>query len=201
MAYWAPWVAHPTAALKLSGQDLGEFVKFVPTIGRAFPRQMFYFSPLAVSLILVLLAAHPHLPYPRWFRSILLFGALAVLAGLLPPVWGHPSDLWVPEFRAQAIAFLFGVVVVLGHGALRQLTTRLALWILGALGGIALVVSLGAFWAVKGRIWSAYGTPHIYLGWGFWAEHLAWATAVLASATLLWGLRQAREERSKRSDA
>jgi hypothetical protein len=32
LGYFGPWVDHKTAALVLTGQDMGEFVKFLPEV-------------------------------------------------------------------------------------------------------------------------------------------------------------------------
>ena len=46
-AYWLPWIDHRSAALKLSGQDLGEFVKFLPEIRTHIFKQVIYnLSPI-----------------------------------------------------------------------------------------------------------------------------------------------------------
>jgi hypothetical protein len=173
-AYWLPWVGHPTAALKLSGQDLGEFVKFVPEIGPSFPRQIFYIPPLFCTLCLVLLAANHETQYPRWLRVGLLACALLLLPGLLPPAWGHPRELFMPEFRLQGLAVVIGALVILGHGLLRLIPGRGLPWTVGALALVALVLPQAAFWTVKGRVWAIYATPSIHLGWGLWLHIAAW---------------------------
>lgn len=185
LTYWSPWVAHRAAALELSGQDLGEFAKFVPGIqdGQVSPpRQLFYLPPLACSLCLVLLAASPGLAYRRWLRIAMLALAVVSLTGLLPPVWGGPRDLFTPEFRLQGLALTFGLLVALGHGALRRLpSTALAASVL-LLALVALVPTQWAFWTIRPQIWAAYGTSTVHVGWGIWANVAAWvATAILAA--------------------
>jgi len=174
VAYWSPWIGHPSAALKLSGQDLGEFVKFVPEIGPSFPRQIFYIPPLSSSLCLVLLAANRETRYPRWTRIGLLACALLLLPGLLPPAWGHPRDLFVPEFRLQGLAATLGVLVILGHGLLRPIPRRAAMRVLAALALLALALPQAAFWIIRDRLWAIYQTPSIHLGWGLWLHVVAW---------------------------
>jgi hypothetical protein len=188
ISYWAPWVDHDTAALKLSGQDLGEFVKFIPDIRRGemrFPRQLFYLPPFVCVVCLVLLSTSRQLPYPRWLRIGMLFAAILLLPGLLPPAWGHPRDLFTREFRLQGIALLLGLLLIAAHGVLRSLSRRtlsLALVVLALLG---LVPAQWAFWAIRPHIWTAYNTPTIYLGWGLWLDIAGWA-ALLAATVLLY---------------
>ena len=187
VAYWGPWVDHPSAALKLSGQDLGEFVKFIPTVDPAFPRQLFYLPPLACSLCLVLLSTArssttlSFASYPRWVRVCMLAGALLLLPGLLPPAWGHPKELLAPEFRLQGLAVIAGLVAVLGHGLARLIPHRVTRLLILALSAIALVAPQVAFWSIHRRLWSVYGTPTIRLGWGLWLHAVAWLGAILAT--------------------
>ncbi|MBN1639931.1 MAG: hypothetical protein JXA09_01755 [Anaerolineae bacterium] len=187
IAYWAPWVDHDAAALKLSGQDLGEFVKFLPEIRRGaqhFPRQVFYLPAFTATCALVLLATARSLPYPRWLRVLLLAWAALLLPGLLPPAWGRVRELFAPEFRLQGLALFAGVLLIAAHGLLARLP-RAAL--AAALSGLALCGLLPAqiaFWAIRARIWAAYGTPSLRLGWGLLLHLVAWiALLVLAWAT------------------
>ena len=188
LSYWAPWVDHNTAALRLSGQDLGEFVKFLPGLpsGRGpFARQLFYLPPFVCSVGLVLLSTSSTLVYRRWARVLMLGVALALLPGLLPPVWGHPRELLTSEFRLQAIALGVGLAVVLAHAVFRQLPPGLLGAVLAALALAALIPAQCAFWVIRPRIWAAYNTPTIRLGWGLWL-HITSLTAIpIASAVLL----------------
>jgi hypothetical protein len=188
VAYWMPWVDHDAAALKLSGQDLGEFVKFLPSIRRGqarFPRQLFYLPPIAFTLCLVLLVANPELSYPRWMRISMLFLALFPLPGLLPPAWGHPAQLFTSEFRIQGIAFVLGLISVLVHGWLRRISPAVLITMLGILALFALILPQSAFWAIRPRIWAAYDTPTIRLGWGLWLSVVSWIGVIGCAGTFL----------------
>jgi len=187
VSYWAPWIDHDTAALKLSGQDLGEFVKFLPDIRRGemrFPRQLFYLPPFVCVVCLVLLSTNRQLPYPRWLRAGMLLAAILVLPGLLPPAWGHPRDLFTKEYRLQGIALLLGLLLIAAHGALRSLSRRTLSLALTVLTLVGLVPAQWAFWAIRPHIWTAHSTPTIRLGWGLWLAIAAWATLLFAAALL-----------------
>jgi hypothetical protein len=187
ISYWAPWVDHDTAALKLSGQDLGEFVKFIPDIRREemrFPRQLFYLPPFVCVVCLVLLSTNRRLPYPRWLRAGMLLAAILLLPGLLPPAWGHPRDLFTREFRLQGIALLLGLLLVAAHGALRSLSRRTLSLALVVLALVGLIPAQWAFWAIRPHIWTAYNTPTIHLGWGLWLDIAAWASLLFTAALL-----------------
>jgi hypothetical protein len=188
LSYWAPWVDHDTAALRLSGQDLGEFVKFLPGFRSAkgpFARQLFYLPPFVCLVSLVLLSTSPTLVYPRWLRVGMLGVALALLPGLLPPVWGHPRELLTSEFRLQAIALGVGLAVVLAHAVFRQVPPGLLGTTLVGLALVALIPAQCAFWVIRPRIWAAYNTPTIRLGWGLWLHITSWAGILITSAVLL----------------
>jgi hypothetical protein len=199
VAYWAPWVWHHSAALKLSGQDLGEFVKFIPETGPTFPRQLFYVPPFVCSLCLVLLAANRSVApdrksYPRWLRVGMLACALLLLPGLLPPAWGHPRELFLPEFRLQGFAVLVGALAVLGHGLLRRIPARAMGLVVGMLALLALVLPQAAFWAIRSSLRAVYHTPTIRIGWGLWLHCAAWV-GVLAGAWLTISSQAATEEK------
>jgi len=195
LTYWAPWIDHDAAALKLSGQDMGEFVKFLPdpqegertgnvNIG-PLPRQLFYVPPFACVACLVLLAANRQMVYRRWVRGGMLVCALLLLPGLLPPAWGHPKELFTAEYRLQGIALALSFLLILGHGAFRMVSLRGLAVAVSLLALTALVASQSVFWANVNRLWSAYNTPTVRLGWGLWLHIVAWL-GVIASAAYIY---------------
>lgn len=199
VAFWAPWVDHTAAALRVSGQDLGEFVKFIPAIRRGelfFPRQVFYVPALALAVVLVLLSVSRHLPYRGWLRAAMLAASIAVLPGLLPPAWGHPRELMGPEFRLQGIGLLLGAGIVAAHGLFRRLPLRAFAIVILVLAIPALVAPQGAFWAIRARIWAAYGVSRLRLGWGLWLHIVAWLGVAACAVTLL-GWAQGDRSRSE----
>lgn len=177
LSYWLPWVAHPTAALKLSGQDMGEFVKFIPAFRSGeigVPRQLFYMPPLVCTLVLTLIGINRALPWPRGLRVVLLGLALLLLPGLLPPVWGTPKDWFTAEFRLQGLALVLGSAFVVAHGAFRRLSLTWLSWLIMILALIGLFPAQWAFWQFKPYVWAVYNTPTIRVGWGVWLNGLAW---------------------------
>ena len=183
-AYWGPWVDHDAAALKLSGQDMGEFVKFIPEISARqvrFPRQLFYLPPFVCAICMVLLAANQHLVYPRWLRVGMLGLALILLPGLLPPVWSHPKEWFAAEYRLQGIALALGAMTIMAHGLFRNVSTPTLALILGVLALTGLVPVQWAFWVIKPRVWAVYDTPTVRLGWGLWLSTAAWAGLAISS--------------------
>ncbi len=191
LSYWLPWVDHPAAALKLSGQDMGEFIKFIPAFRDGavkFSRQLFYLPPLICTLALTLCGINRHLPYGRWLRVAALGVALLLLPGLLPPVWGTPKDWFNAEFRWQGLALILGALFVLAHGAFRRLPLRWLTLSLVLLALIGLLPAQWAFWRIRPSVWAAYNTPTIRIGWGLWLHCTAWIglTAMAVLLNLRW---------------
>jgi hypothetical protein len=182
-SYWAPWIDHDAAALRLTGQDMGEFVKFLPASREGHqnvrkgqvPRQLFYVPPLVSGLCLVLLAANAQLGYPIWLRAVLIGWSALLLLGLLPPVWGHPRELIAGDFRLQGYALVLGILLVLGHGLFRKLSLGVLVSLVSILSATALSITQSAFWLIRPRLWAAGNSPTLSLGWGLWLHIAAWA--------------------------
>jgi hypothetical protein len=150
VGYFGPWVAHPTAALTLTGPDLGEFVKFLPQ-GAPGWRQLFYAPVIAVVATIALLARS----YPWLVRGPLL------------PAWNVPA-LRTTEFRVQTVALLGCWALLLGHEWLGRLPRKV-------LGGVVALIAVAAAVVVVwqyaetrlaiGQVYSANAAPPA-VGWG-----------------------------------
>ena len=167
VGYYGPWIAHRTAALTLTGSDMGEFVKFLPGVldgSLQVTRQVFYLPPVAVALSVSLLVGSRALGYPWLLRTLALVLSVVVSFQLLPPAWS-PSSLVTPEFRPQPIAM--GLCWLASAGFL--LWGRLPLWLSGllsfGLAGFAGALSVWQLLIVKPAIDAAYGAPSA-VGWG-----------------------------------
>ena len=112
--YWAPWLTHPTAALRLSGFDLAEWVMFLPGVldGSLPLSRLDFLLPLAgLAVALSLAAAHTRPSTGGWRRGgwrILPGGALWALALVcaalvLPPYEILRDRAYWPEFQTQFI--------------------------------------------------------------------------------------------------
>jgi len=161
---YGPWVAHKTAALALSGTDLGEFVKFLPD--GTVVRQLFYLPPLAVVIGVALLACSRQMGYPPPLRLLLLVLAIPVSLQLLPPAWS-PASLITPEFRLQTAVVGFCWLLLLASPLLGRLPVRFTGLLTGALAIAAAGLAAWQFLAVKPAIDRLYGTPPP-IGWGFY---------------------------------
>ncbi len=183
--YYGAWIAHPTAALTLSGADMAEFVKFLPSVldgSLQVFRQLFYLPPLVVGVTIALLIASPRLLLPVYVRAIVLVLAIPVTLQLLPPAWSIAS-LRSPEFMLQTLAMV-GCWLLL---AISWLLGRLPiLWSgVGAavLGLASLALCAWHMSLVKPAIDPIYGiAPGI--GWGFWLCMTGLAVVSLAGLGL-----------------
>lgn len=197
--YLGPWVDHRAAALVLSGQDMGEFVKFLPEVreGKVFmERLLFYLPPLAVAVGLALLAGmrdrEGRLAYP-WPVAILLAAAVwPVSLTLLSPVWS-PAVLTGEEFRLQFFAFLFCLAL-----SVLRLPVRVKMlpgWVLPVVVGVlCLVAVLLATWQflyIKPVVDLAYGQS-VRIGWGFLLSVVGLAAAAGVALWSAWRVRSVR---------
>jgi len=198
VGYFGPWVDHKTAALVLTGQDMGEFVKFLPEVrAGAVPmiREFFYLPPFAAALGLILLMSTKRLTYPLVVRALMLLAVLGLAWAMLPPVW-TPQLLVTAEFRKQTVAIAFCLLLLIIHPVLRNLPLRLMAVALRHAQDTAMTVLaiLGAgpplwqFFSIREVVNRAYGWP-VQVGWGLWIMVLGFLV-VMAGAVALFGTRE-----------
>jgi hypothetical protein len=186
VGYFGPWVDHKTAALVLTGQDMGEFVKFLPEVrtGTApMIREFFYLPPFAAALCLILLMANRRLAYPPVIRAIMLLAVLGLAWAMLPPVW-TPQLLITAEFRKQTVAIAFCLLLLIIHPVLRPLSPRLIALAMMVLALLGAGPPLWQFLAIREAVNRAYGWP-VQVGWGLWATVLGFLIVMAGAATLL----------------
>jgi len=168
IGYYGPWIAHRTAALTLTGSDMGEFVKFLPGVldgSLQATRQLFYLPPVAVVFSVALLVGNRILGYSPllWVAAIAL--AVVVSVQLLPPAWS-PASLVTSEFRLQLIALGLCWLALVSYWLLGRLPIRLTALACCGLAATAGVLSTWQLLSVKPAISATYGVaPEV--GWGY----------------------------------
>jgi hypothetical protein len=169
VGFFGPWIAHETAALTLSGVDMGEFVKFLPPVldgSLEVLRQLFYLPPMAVVFGIAMLVCSQKLRYPGPLRLLSLALAVPVSLQLLPPAWS-PFSLMTPEFRLQAVTMVVLWLLLAGT----WLWGRLSLRVLGILtGSVALGAAILSPWQLmltKPAIDEVYSST-TSIGWGLY---------------------------------
>jgi len=178
--YFGPWVAHKAAALVLTGQDMGEFVKFLPTVRSGqlrVVRELFYLPLLAGSLALVLTASNRRLQYSGPLRWLLPGLAIPTALSMLPPAW-TPQLMMTREFRLQSAA----MALCLGCIILSWLLRRAAPVVLESIT-VVLALLAGSFpvWQflkVRPALDEVYGRA-VTLGWGLWLMPVGFGLVVL----------------------
>ena len=185
--YFGPWIDHPAAGLVVTGLDLPEYMKFLPSVRNGsltLWRQGFYLPLVAVSLAWSLGAFRRDLGYGWLMRIVLLIGAAVTALNLLPPAW-TPALLRTPEFRAQALvmAACLGVALVSPFVALlpRQVSgaiiTLLATW--------TLWTPLRGFLRLLPDISLIYNAPQ-QPGWGAYLMSAGLLVLIAVGVLLCW---------------
>lgn len=167
------WAQHKTAALSLTGHELGEFTNFTPGAG-VFANEWFYLPAWAAGLALAIAAARSRRP-SAWMG---LMGAAAVSAQ-----FGLPRfERWTsPEFRLQfaVTAVCLIAVMVLGVGLrLAKRADAKAFKLAAAALPLLSSVPLVGFLAVRPFIETLYRDT-LAPGLGWWLCALAFVLAVL----------------------
>lgn len=167
--YFAAWVAHPVSGLVVTGLDLGEYVKFLPSVrsgAASIWREGFYLPLLATSLAAALAAFRSEFRY-RWpMRAVLLALSIVAALNLLPPAW-TPTRLLETEFRLQtaSLVALLGAVSVSPFLAL--LPRRIAAILVTLPTLAAIIVPAHAFFRILPEISTLYNRQ-LTAGWALW---------------------------------
>ncbi|MGQ9598371.1 MAG: hypothetical protein ACUVWZ_03035 [Anaerolineae bacterium] len=168
VGYYSPWIAHPTAALTLTGIDMGEFVKFLPQVLNGtlqVMRFLFYLPPLAVVVSVAIFVLSPRLNYPKSLRFLAYTLAILTSLQLLPPAWS-PANLLKAEFRLQTISLLASWLLLAGSWLWGRRPTLFAVLLSATISLAAGGLSTWQFWQVKPAVDLIYGLPPS-VGWGF----------------------------------
>jgi hypothetical protein len=167
--YFGPWVGHPAAGLVITGLDLGEYVKFLPTVRSSeiwLWRPGFYAPLVAVSAACSLVAYRRDMHYPWWAKALLLTMALVAALNLLPPAW-TPARLLEPEFRWQTGALILLLAALLVSPFLALLSRRVVALAVTLLVVAGIAFPLQGFFAALPSIAELYNRP-LSPAWGPW---------------------------------
>ena len=179
VGHFAPWVAHKTAVLTLSGHDLAVFTHFTPGAG-IFLNQWFYLPLWAAALIGALLADRSKSVINR----ILVAMGCAIIASLGMP--GYPqvlsayrsSDYQLQFFITLAVIVAVFALIMARAGQHARLRWGLTLAIL-----ITAIIPLGGYLAVKPAIEQLYNES-VGIGFGWWLTLAACLTGVIVLGSM-----------------
>lgn len=167
--YFGAWVAHPVSGLVVTGLDLGEYVKFLPSVRSGTTtiwREGFYLPLLAASLAATMAAFRAEFRYGWPLRGLLLALSIVAALNLLPPAW-TPTRLLETEFRLQSASLvtLLGAVSISPFLAL--LPRRLVAILVTLPTLAAIIMPARAFFQILPEISSLY-SRQLSAGWGLW---------------------------------
>lgn len=165
--YWGPWMDHRAAGLVITGLDLGELVKFLPTVRSGAVtvwREGFYWPLVAVSLGQSLVAFRIPFRYPWLGRAAMLAVAVVAALNLLPPAW-TPARMMTPEFYLQSGGIALCLAAVAVSPVLALLPHRITAATITLLCGLAIWFPVRDFLRVLPDIAALYNHSG-RLGWG-----------------------------------
>lgn len=175
--YFGPWIGHPVAGLVVTGLDLGEYVKFLPSVvgGEVtLWREGFYLPLVTASLALSLNAFRAQYGYGWPLRATLLAVAVIAALNMLPPAW-TPQRMLTPEFRLQAAAIGLCLLAVGFCPFLALLPGRLTGTIVAILATTAIWFPLQGFLRVLPDIELIFNQP----------QHAAWGPYVMIAGLVV----------------
>jgi hypothetical protein len=134
VGYFQVWLPGPGAGLQLIGIELGEWIKF---LGVGPRRDLFYLPPIAIGLLLALLAATwPNERLQTWVARLLAVAVALLAFPALAAIQLEPAREWLAR-----LLLIGSVIATTISGALlaRRLAGSSWLWLL-----MAVVALLGA---------------------------------------------------------
>jgi hypothetical protein len=174
LGHFMAWAQHKTAALTLSGHELATFTNATPHAGIFFNEG--FLLPLWASALLFVLRPGHETARANWPWLL-----LAIIVAAL----GLPA---YPELRkllgGQASDFMWQLpasVAVMALAVIAQRTAPRAHMVLTALAGIAALVAVAGFFAIRGPALEVLYRDPVIVGFGVWMT-LAGGIAALAIA-------------------
>jgi hypothetical protein len=174
VGYFLVWLPGPGAGLQLIGIELGEWIKF---LGVGPRRVLFYLPPIALGLLLALLAGTWPNDRPRTWLARLLAVAVALLAfPAVAAIQAEPASEWLARLLLIGL-----VIVVAAAGALlaRRSEAHAFLWLLMA--GVAFLGALLPTWqylAIRPVVEGIMRRPPA-VGPGVWLNAAGFALAAI----------------------
>lgn len=169
VGYFGSWIGNPVAGLVVTGLDMGEYIKFLPSIidgSIQIWREGFYLPLVAVSLTLSLQVFRVELRYGWAMRALLIAVAIIAALNLLPPAW-TPQRMLTAEFRQQFTAIGLLLVAVAFSPFLALLPQKVAGTIITIMALSAVWIPTRGFLSVLPDISLVYNRPQ-GAGWGIY---------------------------------
>lgn len=193
IAYFLPWIDHPTAGLTLIGLDVSEWAKFLPQMqsGELPSRDFLYLPPIFLGGSLAATALLS--PIAKLFHwRFLTIAAVAFAIGLLAfpsfdAIRFEAADQWRP--RLVWIGLLggwAGLLIPLMQRMMAKRTNKLVGLGVQFLLGPAGVVLPALVLLPTRRVAAEWLNVDLTVGFGFWLSTLGFAALTLVTACRLW---------------
>lgn len=179
--YFGPWVDHRAAGLVITGLDLGETVKFLPSVrsGEVLLWRPGFYAPLVAGATAALLAAYRRdFRLGVWLRLPVLLAALVATANLVPPAW-TPARLMELEFRTQTGALIVLLVGLAFSPFLALLPPRIAAIVTSLPTAAGIILPIYGYLQVLPLLAELYRQP-LSPAWGPWLTSLGLIVLALA---------------------
>jgi len=162
IGFFAPWIAHDSAALTVTGYEMSEFAKFFPQVqsGMVPVRRALFITPFFAAIISTALVIRR-----SPMRSLFRLGATALAVFLSLAVLPPHQSILEPAYRAQLIVVAVGMLLTAATVLTGQLTERVRgiLTLLVALAGA--VPALWQYILLRPLVAELYRAP-VLPGWG-----------------------------------
>jgi hypothetical protein len=184
----APWIPHPTVALRIGAFDLFEITKYLPAVGSGevfLLREAFLLPVVIPALVLALVPLAPgsRRGVARWLVPV---AAGIIALSTIPPYPQILSAHRNPEYRGQLVISAATFLLALLSPLASRLPDRILAILTLMLTGVGVVLPLTQFAQVRPLFAALYNAP-VGWGWGIFVYLIGLSLADLAGALwLIW---------------
>jgi hypothetical protein len=191
---FGPWIPHRTAALTVTGYELGEFAKFFPEVQGgviSINRPLFYSPFVGALLLIAFFAGRSTTRCLRLAASLIV--AVIFLVALLPysvidsvrQAFAARSVVALdPNYTGQLVLVSIGIALALAAPLAHRLSRRLQGFVVAFMALVGVIPALWQFALLRPLIVALYGVP-LALGWG------VIVCAIGSGLVLFWGMHMA----------
>lgn len=178
LAYLLVWIPNDAVALRLTGVEVGEWIKFLPQVrsGQApVSRNLFYLPPITLGSAMMLVTAG----WPNRRQTWLLRGVALLVSLLAFPQLEVIRDEPSPEWRLR-LGLVAAVALLAGAAALARRRPGWVAWLIVVVAVVGGVVPGYAYQVTRPVIAAALDAP-VGIGPGVWLNGAAHAVIALAA--------------------
>lgn len=168
VAYFMVWMPNDAAALSIIGQEIGEWVKFLPEVRArqvALGRNWFYAPPLTLATLTLIWTRNWPGRWQSWLMRFVAFVLCWPAVPVITLILNEPRSEWILRVGLVAVIGILGLTV----GWLNRLTQRVLLICVVLLGVVGGLMPLLAYMAHRPIIAQYLNAP-VGVGIGVWAN-------------------------------